>query len=145
MTNGLRLMSAVVVAMALVGSDAWAKTQPKAAEQVYDCRMTTGSSNLIPPRILIIRNLATNEIKVLDGLIYTIQKDPMPAKVKVDSASRLELGWTIRKLPLTGGDGDGTGIFALTFIKGDLSVHESIVLAGFDNAENRSGTCALVK
>ncbi|OZA16748.1 MAG: hypothetical protein B7Y02_02895, partial [Rhodobacterales bacterium 17-64-5] len=117
---------------------------PRADEQIYDCNMTTGADNLIPGRVLIIRDLATNQISVFDGLIKYLQDKPMVAKVKVDSPTRLELGWTVKHLPLTKG-AEGMGIFALTFIKGDLRAHESVVLAGYDNAENRSGTCVLAK
>jgi hypothetical protein len=144
MSRIFQAIMVTVVAVVLTTSGAAAKTQPKAAEQVYDCKMTTGRNNLIPDRILIIRNLATNEINVLDGVIYFIQKKPMQAKVKADTATRLDLAWTVQHYPLTRNQ-ESTGIFSLTFLKGDLSVHENIVLAGYDNAENRSGTCALAK
>lgn len=122
-----------------------AKAAPFGNAEVYDCTRTGGSRNLMSDRLLIIRDKTTGEIQVIDELIYTVHaKQPVPAKVKTDSATRLEISWTVDKIPMTNMV-PGKALYRATFFKERLSYVEGVILAGYDNRENSHGTCKLMK
>lgn len=135
------LLVALSCALALLPGAVTAKTSPAAASQVYECHFVGGEVDWIKDKLFIVRDLKTNEIKVLDPIINRVFKKPIPAKVVLDSASRLEIDWTMANLP--GTRGSTTVDYHMIFLKAQSTVSEKAVVRGFDNKESRSGTCAL--
>jgi hypothetical protein len=126
-----------------VAPQAQAKTQPVANSVVYECRMTSGRQNFIPPNMFFGRDLKTNEIKVWDSLIHDVSSTPVVATVLVDTPQRLQIGWALRNLE-SKGRGTINATFSLLFLKTTGVAVES-VRVGASQTETRDGTCALAK
>lgn len=140
MKSGL-LFSALSLGLALLAGGVAAKTSPAAGEQVLECNFVGGVEDWITNRLYIARDLKTNEIKVLDGVVHQMYKKPFPVNVIQDTSSRLEIDWTIKNAP--GVRSSASVIFHVTLLKADMKVLEKAVVSGFDNKESRSGTCAI--
>jgi hypothetical protein len=136
----MRIVAALAFIPFLIPSAAGAKTIP--GKQVYDCKMTSGVNDFIPDQMFIVRDIATQAIDVYDPVINRVVKRPIAAKVSVDTPKRLEIGWTLTHVPLQRG-GDGTAIYALTFIKSTQNYYESVIVAGHRNTESTEGHCIL--
>jgi hypothetical protein len=137
------LLSALPIALGLMTGATLAKTAPVATQQIYDCTFVGGEVDWITDRLFIVRDLKTQEIKVFDAVIKHTFKDPIKATVVQDTATRLELDWQIANAP--GVRSSATVKYHAIFLKGPMQIIEKAVVSGFDNKENRSGTCVVAK
>ena len=138
-------LCAVAGCLAGRAGNAEARKAPPQSFEAWDCNRTSGSTNLMSERIFIIRDKATNAISVVDDLIYTVNaKQPIVATVKGDTATRLDIAWTVNNVPLRN-DSPARAMYQLTFFKGTLTYTEGIVLAGYGNTESSNGTCKLAQ
>lgn len=140
-----RLALALALAAGLCLSQAAAKTPKSPSYAALDCAMSMGEHNVIAPNVIVLRNLATNEITVYDGLIKQIYDKPIPAKVNLDNDTRLVISWVVKGLR---GSNVTMGVkveYTLVIIKAtNIAVQKSTV-AGYDNHEKASGRCAPMK
>lgn len=134
---------ALPLGLALAAGGAEAKTAPPENLQVLDCTFTNGDPNLIGDRLFILRDVATNEISVFDGVVKEVYKAPMKAKVRLDNANRLEIDWIVENVSF--GTSKEQVSFHATLLKADMKIFEKSIVGAFENRESRDGTCKPMK
>lgn len=141
MTRG-RFAVALAMAAGLIVSQASAKTAKDATNAWLMCKMPMGEHNIIPDRVLVLRSDKTAEIGVYDGWIKRVIKQPILAKVKADTADRLEISWSVKGLKASNESMGLAADFSLIVIKSTMVAVEKVTLHGYDNHETANGTCA---
>ncbi|MBI1172805.1 hypothetical protein GC209_15530 [bacterium] len=136
----LRLIAGLCAGLTFWGGLAAAATTVPPGKEVYRCLLTVDYRHVIPDHLVIIRDLATNQIEVMNPLIHKLYNRPLLAQVKDDNPDRLDFDWTVEDLPIKRG-GQRRAVFNVTFIKNSASVYEGVILSGFKNDETSSGHC----
>lgn len=135
------LLQALPLALALLAGGAGAKTAPVAKVQILECNFVNGDANLIGDKLFLLRDLATNDIWVFDGVVKSVYKDPIKARVVQDNANRLEIQWVVENVQFTTSRVPVS--FHATLLKAEMKIVEKSIAGAFENREHRDGSCAI--
>ncbi len=122
-----------------------------AAAKTYYCEINKtsrgGDASSLPPDVYVWHDEKAGTVKVLDGVIQEMFKEPIAGEVAVNNKKRITFSYTIKKVPginQHGGKVLATGLsLRLTVQKKDGSATLSMKPLGFRNTFRGKGKCSI--
>ena len=130
-----------------IGLTLAALAAPVSAETlVLDCAFKEqGSTGWIPPRVILSRDLTSNKVSVIDGIVQTVYGAPIEATIATENNVRTTYVWAIKGYTNATGQYLSQFQYRVTVPKSGKTVTISAVPVGYSNSMQGSGTCTATR
>lgn len=116
----------------------------QAAEKVYDCSASFNTTRgFIAPRVVFFVDADKGTVRVLDGIIQSVNGGPIDGVLRKRSDKVHRIDWRVDDMPSDAGGINVTYRANLNHVAKTYTMEAGV--AGYDNDARGRGSCALAK
>lgn len=127
---------------ALVGFAAPTAMAAPPKQTIYTCSLKVAKNqSWVPEEVVVIVNKTDGKVLVFDPIIRYFMTNPIPAKVVVNTADRLTLKWTVKRINKVKPSNAPNFNYVAKITKKDKRIAIDGTPMGYDNRFYSDGVC----